>query len=210
MSKRIRVLVVDDHPILRQGLAAIFANESDLELVAEATNGLEALAHFRALRPDITLLDIQMPEMNGVDCIKSLRAEFPDARVIVLTTYEGDVLAQRALKAGAQGYVLKGMLRKELLDTIRAVHAGQRRISPEVATQIAQHTVDDALSDRELEVLRLIATGNSNKRIARRLFIAEETVKGHVHHLLQKSINSRNNHLNDVIAHGKTEQDSDD
>jgi DNA-binding NarL/FixJ family response regulator len=186
MSKRIRVLVVDDHPILRQGLAAIFANESDLELVAEATNGLEALTHFRALRPDITLLDIQMPEMNGVDCIKSLRSEFPDARVIVLTTYEGDVLAQRALKAGAQGYVLKGMLRKELLDTIRAVHAGQRRISPEVATQIAQHTVDDALSDRELEVLRLIAAGNSNKRIARRLFIAEETVKGHVHHLLQK------------------------
>jgi DNA-binding NarL/FixJ family response regulator len=186
MSKRIRVLVVDDHPILRQGLAAIFANESDLELVGEATNGLEALEHFRALRPDITLLDIQMPDMNGVDCIKSLRSEFPDARVIVLTTYEGDVLAQRALKAGAQGYVLKGMLRKELLDTIRAVHAGQHRISPEVAMQIAHHTVDDALSDRELEVLRLIAAGNSNKRIARRLFIAEETVKGHVHHLLQK------------------------
>jgi DNA-binding NarL/FixJ family response regulator len=186
MSKRIRVLVVDDHPILRQGLAAIFANEPDLELVAEAANGVEALEQFRKLRPDITLLDIQMPEMNGVDCIKALRSEFPDARVIVLTTYEGDVLAQRALKAGARGYILKGMLRKELLDTIRSVHAGQRRISPEVATQIAHHTVDDALSDRELEVLRLIAAGHSNKRIAAQLLIAEETVKGHVHHLLQK------------------------
>jgi DNA-binding NarL/FixJ family response regulator len=186
VGNRIKIMAVDDHPVLRQGLAALLANEPDMHLVAEAANGLEAIEQFRLFRPDITLLDVQMPEMNGIDAITAIRAEFPSARIIVLTTYAGDVLAQRALKAGAQGYVLKGLLRKELLETIRAVHRGHKKINAEVATQIAHHTADDVLSDREIEVLTLVAGGNSNKRIGALLFITEETVKGHVKSVLNK------------------------
>jgi DNA-binding NarL/FixJ family response regulator len=179
-------LAVDDHPVLRQGLAALLGNEPDMLLVAEAANGVEALEQFRLVRPDVTLLDVQMPEMGGIEAILAIRADFPEARIIVLTTYAGDALAQRALTAGAQGYVLKGLLRKELLDTIRAVHRGLKRVSPDVATQLAHHTADDVLSGREIEVLKLVATGNSNKRIAKRLSITEETVKGHVRSILGK------------------------
>lgn len=182
----IGLLVVDDHPVLRQGLAALLANEHDMRLMGEASNGREALEQFRLLRPDVTLLDVQMPEMNGIEAIQAIRAEFPSARIIVLTTYAGDVLAQRALKAGAQGYVLKGLLRKELMDTIRAVHSGLKRINADIATQIAHHAADDALSNREIEVLRLVAVGNSNKRIGAHLSISEETVKGHVRSILEK------------------------
>jgi DNA-binding NarL/FixJ family response regulator len=183
---KIRILVVDDHPILRQGLAALLAVESDMELIAEASNGCEAIALFRSLRPDVTLLDVQMPVADGIEALTTIRSEFPAARIVVLTTYAGDALAQRALKAGAQGYVLKGLLRKELLDTIRTVHRGSKAINPEVATQIAQHVTEDALSEREIEVLRLVARGNSNKRIGGALSIAEETVKGHLKSILSK------------------------
>ena len=183
---KIRILVVDDHPILRQGLAALLAVESDMQLIAEASNGREAIELFRSHRPDITLLDVQMPGTDGIEALTTIRSEFPAARVVVLTTYAGDVLAQRALKAGAHGYVLKGLLRKELLDTIRVVHRGSKAINPEVATQIAQHMADDALSEREIEVLRLVARGNSNKRIGGLLSIAEETVKGHLKSILSK------------------------
>jgi DNA-binding NarL/FixJ family response regulator len=186
MSNPIRILVVDDHPILRQGLSALLANEPDMLLTGEASNGLEAIELFRSLRPDIMLLDVQMPELGGIEALEAIRHVFPAARIIILTTYAGDALAQRALAAGAQGYVLKGMLRKELLDTIRAVHRGQKKISADVATQLAHHTTDDDLSDREIDVLKLIATGNSNKRIANQLLITEETVKGHVRSILAK------------------------
>jgi DNA-binding NarL/FixJ family response regulator len=183
---QIRILAVDDHPVLRQGLASLLANEPDMQLVAEAATGLEAIDQFRLVRPDITLLDVQMPEMGGIEALLAIRAEFPEARIIVLTTYAGDALALRALKAGAQGYVLKGLLRKELLDAIRTVHRGQKKISSDVATQLAHHTADDSLSDREIEVLKLVAMGNSNKRIAGQLFVTEETVKGHVRSILGK------------------------
>jgi DNA-binding NarL/FixJ family response regulator len=186
LDNRIRILAVDDHPVLRQGLAALLSNESDMHLVAEATNGREAIEQYRLVRPDVTLLDIQMPEMDGIEAIVAIRAEFPQARIVVLTTYAGDALALRALKAGAQGYVLKGLLRKELLDTIRAVHRGQKKVSSDVAIQLAHHTTDDALSDREVQVLKLVAAGNSNKRIANHLSITEETAKGHVRSILAK------------------------
>ena len=188
----IRILTVDDHPLLREGIAALVASQSDMKVVGEASNGLEALEKFRKHRPDITLMDLVMPEMKGVDAIIAIRAEFPAARIIVLTTYTGDVQILRALKAGARGYLLKGLLRKELLQTVRAVHAGRKCIPPEIAAQIAEHAGDEALSAREIEVLRLIAGGNGNKQIADQLSITEETVKGHVKNILAKlSANDR-------------------
>ena len=182
----IRVLAVDDHPLLREGIAALIATEEDIELIGEASNGREALDLFRKFHPDITLMDLQMPEMNGIDAIGAIRGEFPDARIIVLTTQPGDVQVSRALKAGARAYLLKGMLRKELLDTIRAVHAGQRRLSPEIAAEIAEHATDGALTPREIEVLRLVAAGNANKEIGARLSLTEVTVKSHVKNVLAK------------------------
>jgi DNA-binding NarL/FixJ family response regulator len=185
-SNPIRILLVDDHAVLRQGIAALAVDEADMRLVAEASNGREAIEQFRKHRPDVTLMDLQMPEMNGIDAMTAIREEFPEARFIVLTTYTGDVQVLRALKAGARAYLLKSLLRRELLETIRAVHAGQKRIPPEVAAQLADHAGDDALTAREIEVLRLIAAGNANKLIADQLTITEETVKGHVKNILSK------------------------
>jgi DNA-binding NarL/FixJ family response regulator len=182
----IRVLAVDDHPLLREGIAALIEIEEGMELVGEASNGREALDLFRKSQPDITLMDLQMPEMNGIDAIGAIRGEFPDARIIVLTTHPGDVQVSRALKAGARGYLLKGMLRKELSETIRAVHAGQKRISSEAAAEIAEHAIDDALTPREIDVLRLIAAGNANKEIGAQLSLTEVTVKSHVKNIFAK------------------------
>src|ERR1700682_2550262 len=182
----IRVLTVDDHALLRQGIAALVNGESDMKLVAEASDGHEAIDKFRLHRPDVTLMDLQMPALNGIEAIIGIRTEFHDARIIVLTTYTGDVQALRALKAGARAYILKGHVHRELLDTIRAVHAGQKRIPPEVAAALADHAVEDALSSREIDVLRLIASGNANKEIAYQLSITEETVKSHVTNILAK------------------------
>jgi len=180
------MLAVDDHPLLREGIAALIGNQTDMQLVAEASNGREARELFRKHRPDITLMDIQMPDMSGIDAINSIRGEFPDARIIVLTTHAGDTQVSRALQAGARGYLLKGSLRKELLETIRAVHNGQKRISSELAVEIAEHAADDTLTPRELDVLRLVAGGNANKEIGARLFLTEETVKSHVRSILAK------------------------
>jgi len=182
----IRVLAVDDHPVFRQGIAGLIDGQLDLRLVGEASNGREAIQQFRALRPDVTLMDLQMPEMNGIDAISAIRGEFPEARIIVLTTYAGDVQALRALKAGARGYLLKNLLYKELLDTIRAVHAGKKTLSPEISYQLAEHATDEALSPAEISVLRLIAAGNGNKQIAHQLSVTEETVKGRVKNILSK------------------------
>jgi DNA-binding NarL/FixJ family response regulator len=188
----IRVLSVDDHALLREGIAALVRNQSDMDLVAEACNGREAVELFRQHQPDVTLMDLQMPEMGGIDAISAIRGEFPEARIIVLTTYTGDVQVMRALKAGARAYLLKGLLRKELTDTIRAVHAGQKRMATEMASEIAEHATDDALTAREIDVLRLIAVGNANKEIATQLSISEETVKGYVKNILAKlSANDR-------------------
>jgi len=182
----IRVLAVDDHPMLREGIAALLGSQSDMKLVAEASTGREALEQFRKHRPDLTLMDLQMPDMDGVEAMAAICSEFPQARIIVLTTYRGDVQVLRALKAGARAYLLKSLLRKELLDTIRAVHAGQKRIPSEVAAELADHAIDDALTSREIDVLRLIAGGNANKLIADQLLITEDTVKGHVKNILSK------------------------
>jgi DNA-binding NarL/FixJ family response regulator len=185
-SKRIRILAVDDHPILRQGIAVLIDDESDMTLVAEAANGREAIQQFRTHHPDITLMDLQMPEMNGLDAMIAIRGEFPDARIIVLTTYTGDVQARRALQAGARAYLLKNSLHKELLDTIRAVHAGRKNLSPEVSFELAEHAAEETLSPLEVRVLRLIADGNSNKEIAAMLSVTEDSVKGHVRNILSK------------------------
>jgi DNA-binding NarL/FixJ family response regulator len=182
----IRILCVDDHPLLREGVTALLATQPDMTLIAEASDGREAIEQFRKHRPDVTLMDLQMPEVNGVDAMIAICAEFPAARIIVLTTYIGDVQVMRALKAGARAYLLKSLLRKELLETIRVVHAGQKRILPEVAAELAEHATDGSLSSREIEVLRLISGGNANKEIAAQLFITEETVKGHIKNILAK------------------------
>jgi len=177
---------VDDHALLREGISALVGNQPDMELVAEACDGREGVELFRTHRPDVTLMDLQMPEMGGIDAISAIRGEFPEARIIVLTTYTGDTQVMRAMKAGARAYLLKGLLRKELIETIRAVHAGQRRMAPEIAAEIAEHATDDALTAREVDVLRLIAVGNANKEIAAQLSITEETVKGYVKNILAK------------------------
>ena len=182
----IRVLAVDDHPVVRDGIARLIATQSDMELVAEAADGREAVEQFRKHHPDVTLMDLQMPTMNGIDAISAIRGEFPEARVIVLTTYAGDVQVIRALKAGAQGYLLKASLRKELMETIRAVYAGQKRVTSEVASEIAEHATDTALTAREIGVLKLIALGNANKEIAVQLSVSEESVKGYVKNILAK------------------------
>lgn len=186
ISSPIRVLCVDDHPLMRDGIAFALQSQKDMELVGQAVDGEEALTLFRELRPDITLMDLQMPGMNGIATIEAIRKEFPKARIVVLTTYSGDVQASRALKAGALGYLLKSMLRTELLGTIRTVHAGGRRIPPEIASELAEHISADALSQREVEVLRSVAAGNSNKIVADELSITEDTVKGHMKSILSK------------------------
>jgi len=182
----IRILAVDDHALLREGIAGLVAGQSDMSLVAQASNGREAIHQFRTHRPDITLMDLQMPEMNGLDAMIAIRGEFPEARIIVLTTYTGDVQVLRALKAGARAYLLKNLLHKELLETIRAVHAGKKTVSPEVSFQLAEHATDDALTPAEVRVLRLIAEGNANKEIAAHLSVSEETVKSQVRNILSK------------------------
>lgn len=182
----IRVLSVDDHPLLRGGIAALIGLQTDMEIVAEASNGLESLEQFRKHRPDITLMDLQMPGMNGIDAISAIRAEFPEARIIVLSTHAGDIQVSRALKTGARAYLLKGSLRNELLETIRAVHSGHKRVSTEVAIEIAEHSADDALTPREIDVLRLVAKGNANKGIAAQLSLTEETIKSHIRNILSK------------------------
>ncbi len=182
----IRILAVDDHPVVRQGIAGMLSLETDMNLVAQASNGREAIQQFRAHRPDITLMDLQMPEMNGLDALIAIRNEYPDARVVMLTTYTGDVQILRALKAGAWGYLLKSTLHRDLLDTIRSVYAGKKALSPEVSYEVAEHGTDEALTPREVDVLRLIAAGNSNKRVADKLSIGEASVKSHVENILSK------------------------
>lgn len=182
----IKVLTVDDHPMLREGLAAVIAGHKDLTLVAEAASGAEAIAAFRTHRPDVTLMDLQMPDMNGIDATRAIRADFPNARIVVLTTYKGDAQALSALKAGACGYLLKSALRKELVDAIRAAHAGLRRIPPEIAMAMAEHAGDEQLSAREIEILQCAARGNANKQIAHLCGISEETVKTHMASILGK------------------------
>jgi DNA-binding NarL/FixJ family response regulator len=181
-----RILAVDDHPIFRQGIAGLLADQPDMQLIAEACDGLEAIHQFRSGRPDITLMDLQMPEMNGLDAIIAIRSEYPDAKIIVLTTYTGDVQVLRALKAGARAYLLKNTLHKNLLETIRTVHAGKKTLSPEASFELAEHATDDALTAGEVEVLRLVAAGNANKQIADLLSITEDTVKGRVKNILSK------------------------
>ncbi len=182
----IRILSVDDHPLLREGIAALVKVESDMELVAEASDGEEAVKQFRLHRPDVTLMDVQMPHLNGIEAIRSIRAEFPDAKIIVLSTYSGDAQVLRAIGAGARGYILKAHVRRELLDAIRSVHAGHKRIPPEVAAELAEHAGEEELSSREMDVLRLVAGGNANKQIADKLAIEETTVKSHIRSILSK------------------------
>lgn len=183
---KIRVLAVDDHPIVREGIAGLIAIQSDMTLVGQASDGREAIQQFRMHRPDVTVMDLQMPEMNGLDALIAIRNEFPDAKIVMLTTYKSDTQIVRALKAGAQGYLLKNALHKELLDTIRAAHAGKKTISPEASLEIVEHATDDALTPAEISVLRLIATGRANKEIADQLSTTEESVKSRVKNILSK------------------------
>ena len=199
----IRVLVADDHPLLREGLAAVLEHCPDVTLVAEASDGAQAIEQYSLHRPDVTLMDLQMPVMNGIDAIAAIRAQDPQARIIVLTTYKGDVQVLRALKAGAAGYLLKSMLRSELIATIRKVHAGQQHIPPEIAAEMAAYFAADALTAREIDVLRLVALGNSNRRVAAELGIAEETVKAHMSGLLAKlGANDRTHAVTIAIRRG--------
>jgi DNA-binding NarL/FixJ family response regulator len=184
--KQIKILTVDDHPLLRQGIAAVIQGEKDMLIVGEASNGREAIQMFHSQRPDVTLMDLQMPDLNGIDAIVTIRQDFPQARIIVLTTYEGDALARRALKAGVVGYILKDMIRTELLEAIRSVYAGNRYIPQKIAAELAEHYAQDDLSEREIEVLREVARGTPNKIIASHLFITEATVKAHMQNILLK------------------------
>ncbi|WP_348273480.1 response regulator transcription factor [Piscinibacter sp. XHJ-5] len=198
-----RVLIADDHPLLREGVAAVLESQPDIELVAQATNGREAVEAFLEHRPDVALVDLQMPEMNGIEAIDAIRAEVPDAVIVVLTTYKGDVTAMRALRAGAAGYLLKGEMRTELVETIRQVHAGGHRVQPEVASELAAHLRDDALSEREIQVLRSVAQGNSNKRVALELGVTEETVKAHMKRIVSKlGANDRTHAVTIAIKRG--------
>jgi DNA-binding NarL/FixJ family response regulator len=199
----IRVLCVDDHPLLREGIAALIGGQSDMQLSAEASTGVEAIERYRECRPDVTLLDIQMPLMDGIETLTAIRNEFPDARVIILTTYGGDALAHRALKAGAHAYVLKGSVRTELLDTIRSVHQGRRHVTANVARALAEHRGDECLSLREIEVLRLAAAGNSNHEIGVRLSVSRETAKAHMKHIMAKlGANDRTHAVTLAMARG--------
>ena len=186
MSNQIRVFSVDDHPLLREGIAALVNNQPDMTLVAVASTGSEALECFKQHLPDVTLMDLRLPDMSGIDILIAIRTEFPKARIIMLTTFEGDVEIHRALQAGARGYVLKNMPPSQLLDVIRQVHAGKKRIPPEIASQLAEHMSDESLTEREVEVLRQVAEGNRNRDIAKHLFISEETVKVHIKHIMEK------------------------
>ncbi|HEY4425075.1 MAG TPA: response regulator transcription factor [Pyrinomonadaceae bacterium] len=185
-KQSIRVFSVDDHPLLREGIATLVNNQSDMKLVGEASTGAEAIQQFKQHMPDVTLLDLRLPDMSGIDVLIAIRSEFPEARIVMLTTFEGDVEVQRALQAGARGYLLKNMPPVELLDVIRQVHDGKKRIPPEIASQLLEHLSDEGLTGREVEVLREVADGNRNREIAERLFISEETVKVHIKHIMEK------------------------
>jgi DNA-binding NarL/FixJ family response regulator len=201
--RQIKILTVDDHPILREGIASIIKGEKDMVVVGEASNGREAIEVFRSKRPDVTLMDLQMPEVNGISAIAAIRQEHPQARIIVLTTYEGDVLARRALKAGASGYILKDMIRTELLEAIRVVHLGRKYIPPKIATELVEHYAEDDLSEREIEVLREVARGTSNKIIASHLAISEATVKAHIKNILLKlGASDRTHAVNIALTRG--------
>jgi DNA-binding NarL/FixJ family response regulator len=200
-SSRIRILIVDDHPVLRDGLVAMIQSQPDLEVVGQAASGKEAIALFEEHLPDITLMDLGLPDVHGIEVIKRLRGTHPDARIIVLTTYLGDVQAIRALRAGASGYLLKGTLRRDLLDSIRAVHGGLRHVQAEVATELAQHAAEQSLTEREIEVLKLIAKGCANKVVADRLNISEDTVKGHVRNILSKLRANDRTHAVTIALH---------
>ena len=185
-KQQIRVFSVDDHPLLREGIATLVNNQPDMMLVGEASTGAEAIQQFKQHMPDVTLLDLRLPDMSGIDVLIAIRSEFPAARIVMLTTFEGDVEVQRALQAGARGYLLKNMPPVELLDVIRQVHEGKKRIPPEIASQLLEHLSDEGLTEREVEVLREVADGNRNREIAERLFISEETVKVHIKHIMEK------------------------